>query len=81
MRPNNFYEIEQLRLARARAEELRAAWQTANFGKPSARPSVPASAAAAANVGRAARLARAAAGRVLIGIGQRMLPAETGPCA
>ena len=26
-------------------------------------------------------LALALAGRVLIGIGQRMLPAETGPCA
>jgi hypothetical protein len=78
MRPNDFYDIEGLRVAHARAEELRAAWQTANFGKPAARPE---STATALSVGRAARLARSAAGRVLIGIGQRMLPAETGPCA
>ena len=78
MRPNDFYDIDQLRLAHARAEELRAAWQTANFRKASAGTAAPSS---APSVGRAARLARAAAGRVLIGIGQRMLPAETGPCA
>jgi hypothetical protein len=78
MRPNDFYDIDMLRLAHARAEELRAAWQTANFRKASATPAAPSS---AASVGRAARLARSAAGRLLIGIGQRMLPAETGPCA
>ena len=78
MRPNDFYDIDQLRLAHARAEELRAAWRTANFGKPA---SPPASPVAAPSVGRVARLARSAAGRMLIDIGQRMLPAETGPCA
>jgi hypothetical protein len=77
MRPNDFYDVDQLRAAHARAEELRAAWQTANFGKPAHRP---VSTAAAPSVGRVARLARSAAGRVLIGIGQHILPAETGPC-
>jgi hypothetical protein len=78
MRPNDFYDIDNLRQAHARAEELRAAWQTANFGNPG---HVPASPASAPSVGRVARLARSAAGRALIDIGQRMLPAETGPCA
>jgi hypothetical protein len=78
MRPYDFYDIDQLRLAHSRAEELRAAWQTANFRKAPAGPAAPPS---APSVGRAVRLARSAAGRVLIGIGQRMLPAETGPCA
>jgi len=78
MRPDDFYDIDQLRLAHARADELRVAWQTANFRRPAPRP---AAITVTPAVGRVARLARSAAGRALIDIGQRMLPAETGPCA
>jgi hypothetical protein len=78
MRPNDYHDIDQLRVAHARAEELRAAWHTANYGTPAPRPP---SGAVTPAVGRVARNARAAAGRALIGIGRRVLPAETGPCA
>jgi hypothetical protein len=65
---------ELLRLARARAEELRHDWQVANggrrFGGDAPRQS---------STGPL-RAARAAAGRTLIGLGRRVLPVETEPC-
>ena len=74
MRPYDIHEIELLRIARARAEELRKDWQAANatpsgHGEPRPGP-------------RAARLraARATAGRRLIALGRRMLPVEIEPC-
>ncbi len=65
---------ELLRLARARAEELRHDWQAANsarrFGVDAPRRS---------STGPL-RAARAAAGRTLIGLGRRVLPVKTEPC-
>ena len=67
--------IEMLRIARARAEELRQDWQAANHGRPGH-----------ARTGDrrwndVMRPTREAAGRALIGLGRRLLPAEIGPCS
>ncbi len=75
MRPYEMDHDEMLRVARARAEELRLDWQTANRRKPGAdgaagRQQVP-----------LARAAREAAGRTLIELGRRVLPAEAEPCS
>jgi hypothetical protein len=66
--------IETLRLATARAEELRRDWQTANGGRR-VRGDAPRRSPAGAF-----RTARAAAGRALIDLGRRVLPVETEPC-
>jgi hypothetical protein len=78
MRPFDIYDIEQLRLAHARAEELAETWRTANFG----RTRKPRSNSPAIHVAwKATQAARAAAGRALIGAGRRVLPVESEPCA
>jgi hypothetical protein len=74
MRPYHPDHIETLRLARARAEELRRDWQTANGGRR-VRGDAPRLSPA-----RAMRAARATAGRALIDLGRRVLPVETEPC-
>jgi hypothetical protein len=65
---------EMMRLARARAQELRNDWRAANGdrrarGHESRRVNVS-----------LLRASRAAAGRALIGLGRRILPVETEPC-
>jgi hypothetical protein len=65
---------ELLRLARARAKELRHDWQLANGARRSG-----ADAPRRSSTGPL-RAARAAAGRTLIGLGRRFLPVETEPC-
>jgi hypothetical protein len=65
-------EIERLRVARARADELRADWRSANMKRPRADRS---------SSRRSWTLrAREAGGRLLIGLGERLAPAELGPC-
>jgi hypothetical protein len=78
MRPFDSHDIEQLRLAHARAEELRASWQTANYGRATVPGGAGRAASGLAGIGRAARTA---AGHTLIGMGQRVLPVESKPCA
>ena len=75
MRPYDMREMDLLRAARARAEELRKDWQAANARPPGRPERMPGP--------RAARLraARAAAGRGLIAVGRRMLPVEIEPCS
>jgi hypothetical protein len=67
---------EQLRLARSRAAELRSDWQIAN-GAWSRRSRGE---ARADSLGLFLS-ARAAAGRTLIGLGQRLVPREGRPCS
>lgn len=75
MRPFDVDVVEQLRLAGARAEELGAAWRTANGPSYGARPP------AGRTRRNPLRLARKAAGRTLVGLGQRVMPAGVEPCA
>ena len=74
MRPYDTYDIYLLSQAHDRAEELRAAWRTANFDAGTKRPLSGRSAGLA-------RVTRSAAGRIFIELGRRVLPAETEPCA
>lgn len=75
MRPFGIDDVEQLRAARARARELEADWQTANYRHSEARRG-------GSRPRRGAlRIARQAAGRMLMGLGQRVLPAGVEPCA
>jgi hypothetical protein len=75
MRSFGIDETELLRLARARADELREDWRVAN-----PRPQRRAHNQAPAFAG-SIRLARASAGRVLIWLGRRVQPAEIEPCS
>jgi hypothetical protein len=77
MRPFGVDHHEQLRLARSRAVELRSDWQSAN-GVPN--QSSRDEAQAASRLGLFL-VARAAAGRTLIGLGQRLVPGESEPCS
>jgi hypothetical protein len=74
MRPFGIDEVEQLRVARDRADELREDWRLANGGRP--RPEREPEAAGS----RRLHVARQTAGRVLIELGRRVLPAEIEPC-
>ena len=74
MRPFGIDENEQLRLASARAEELRAAWRTANPVRME-----PGHREETARTG-ALRAAREAAGRAIVRLGQRVLPKQIEPC-
>jgi len=75
MRPFGFDDVEQLRAARARAQELEAAWRTANYPRSQTRRTPSGTRRGAL------RVAREAAGRWLVGLGQRLLPTRTEPCA
>ena len=75
MRPFGIDEDERLRLARARAEELRVDWRQANGPSASERPE-----AAARARGGIIETARFGAGRTLIGLGTLLLPRNE-PCA
>ena len=75
MRPFGIDDVEQLRAARARAKELEADWRMANRPHSEARLGV-----SKARRG-ALRAAREAAGRRLVELGQRVLPAGVEPCA
>jgi hypothetical protein len=74
MPPYDTDPIVMLRIARDRAEELRADWQTANRKLP-----VPVSSGHGSRRGFA-RTAREATGKELIGLGRRVLPVEPEPC-
>lgn len=74
MRPFGFDDIQQLREARSRAEEIEAAWRAANFRRPNGRGRPGA-------LRSALRFIREAAGRRLVGLGQRVMPAGAEPCA
>jgi hypothetical protein len=67
--------IEMLRIARARADELRTDWQTANRKWPERERPVQGSRRGVT------RAAREATGRALIGLGRRLLPIEGEPCS
>jgi hypothetical protein len=73
MRPYGFGEIDELRIARERAAQIRADWQSANG--PHTR------ATSVRNHDGLVGSVRGGAGRLLIGLGRRMLPAETEPCS
>jgi hypothetical protein len=73
MRPG-FDEVDQLRLARERAAQLRGDWQAANGPGRRARQQQNGGPGVAASV-------RGSAGRLLIGLGRRVLPVEAEPCA
>jgi hypothetical protein len=75
MRPYDTDHVELLRIARARAEELRLDWQAVNRGRlgRDRRAHGPRSAFV--------RVAREATGRRLIDLGRRLLPAEVEPCS
>ena len=74
MRPTGFDEFDQLRFARERAAQIHADWQAANGpGNRELREENGGSGIAAA--------IRGSAGRVLIGLGRRVLPAKAEPCA
>jgi hypothetical protein len=75
MRPFGVDDVEYLRVARARAEELREDWRIANSGRPRADRG-----AVTAPTG-VRHVARAAAGRGLIGLGRRLLPQGIEPCS
>ena len=73
MRPTGFDEFDQLRFARERAAQIRADWQAANGpGNRERREE---------NSGSGIAAVRGSAGRLLIGLGRRVLPAEAEPCA
>jgi len=75
MRPTDLYDIEQLRQARERGEELAESWRSANYRRANSsgqRLTPPL-------VGL--RVAREAAGRALITVGQWVRPAGAEPCA
>ena len=74
MRPNDVHENEMLRVARARAEELRRDWQAANGSRSRRNNSGPRPKAAFL------RGARETAGRGLIAVARRVLPIEVEPC-
>ena len=74
MRPHGIDNGEGLFLADARAKELRDSWRTANFSRPMI------DGTAAGERRGLARAGRAAAGRLLIGMGQRVLPSGAEPC-
>jgi len=74
MRPIGFDEMDQLRFARERAAQLRADWQAANG------PGIRAHRRRDGATGLAASV-RGYAGRLLIDLRRRVLPAETEPCA
>ena len=64
--------FEQLRQTRARAAELEEAWRTANPRRSDTRPGY---------VPGPVFTARATAGRALIELGRRLLPANAEPCS
>jgi hypothetical protein len=74
LRPHGIGDGERLLLAGSRARELRDSWQTANFSRPMI------DRAAAGERRGLAKAGRAAAGRLLIGMGQRVLPSGAEPC-
>jgi hypothetical protein len=74
MRPFGIDEVEQLRVARDRANELREDWRLANASRSRFGRETEAAGP------RRLHLARETAGRVLIGLGRRVLPAEVEPC-
>ena len=74
MRPYDIQEIEMLRIARARAEELRSDWLVVNGSRHRRDNAEPRPKAALL------RGAREAAGRRLIAVGRRVLPVEVEPC-
>ena len=74
MRPLNLNDNEQLRLAHAREDELRESWRTANYRAGATSDKLREARAHLLSSGRAA------AGRVLIRFGRRVLPAGTEPC-
>jgi hypothetical protein len=73
MRPTGFDEFDQLRFAQERAAQIRADWQAANG--PGGRQRQEATAES-----RVAAAVRGSAGRLLISLGRRVLPAEAEPC-
>lgn len=74
MRPTGFDEFDQLRFARERAAQIRADWQAVNGpGNRERREENGGSGIAAA--------VRGSTGRLLIGLGRRVLSAEAEPCA
>lgn len=74
MRSTNLNDTELLSLAHAREMELKESWRTANY-RPAKSESTFRGAGAVLP-----RAARAAAGRVLIKFGRRVLPAGIEPC-
>jgi hypothetical protein len=74
MPPYDTDPVVMLRIARDRAEELRADWQMANRKRP---VHVPAGHGSRRGF---ARTARETAGKALIGLGRRVLPVEAEPC-
>jgi hypothetical protein len=73
MRPYGPGEFDELRVAREHAAQIRADWQSAN--SPRRRDST------LQNDGGLVGSVRGGAGRLLIGLGQRVLPAEAEPCS
>lgn len=70
MRPYGFNEVELLSFSRAHGEMLREEWRRANSSVSGHRASAPSP--------TALRRVRMGAGHVLIELGRRLLPGETG---
>jgi hypothetical protein len=75
MYPNHLDVAVMYDIAQARAAELRGAWQEANSGRIKGVRGVPAAQFTFV------RVVREAAGRRLIGLGNRVLPTSAEPCA